>query len=114
MPIYKEIKDNQAHIFIWKYEGEDVLNEELLICSEDLGKVENYHPKKKKEYLMIRQMLQNHLPDHKILYKTIGQPYLFPKDFFISISHSFPFASTSPTRLSIMPSLRNSFRIENK
>jgi 4'-phosphopantetheinyl transferase EntD len=93
MSIYKEIKDNQAHVLIWKYQEEDVLEEKLLICSEDLGKVENYHPKKKKEYLMIRQMLKNNLPDHKILYKTIGQPYLFPKDFFISISHSFPFAS---------------------
>ncbi|WP_124643051.1 4'-phosphopantetheinyl transferase family protein [Amniculibacterium aquaticum] len=93
MPFFKDYNDDQAKILVWKYDETDVFNEKQLIIPEDFEKVINYHPKKKLEYLMIRQMLADTLPNHRILYRTIGQPYLFPKDYFISISHSFPFAS---------------------
>lgn len=93
MPFYKDFSDENASILFWKYEDEDVFDEKKLIESEDFEKVTNYHPKKLKEYLMIREMLKMQLPEHKILYRTEGQPYLFPKDYFISITHSFPFAS---------------------
>lgn len=93
MPFYQDFTDENATILFWKYDENDSFNQEELIESDKTSKIENYHPKKLLEYLMIRQMLKMQLPHHKILYKTIGQPYLFPKDFYISITHSFPFAS---------------------
>ena len=93
MPFYKDFNDIQAKILLWKYDESDVFDEKLLVNKGDAEKVKHYHPKKKLEYLMIRQMLHQVLPNHQIKYRTIGQPYLFPKDAFISISHSFPYAS---------------------
>lgn len=118
MPFYQDFSDENATIFFWKYDDEDYFNDEELIEPENYQKVENYHPKKLKEYLMIRKMLKMQLPEHKILYKTIGQPYLSPKDFFISITHSFPYASLAISKKrvgidieKIMPKI---LRIKNK
>lgn len=93
MPFYQDFTNENATILFWKYAENDFFDHDQLIETENLEKVEKYHPKKLLEYLMIRKMLKMLLPEHKILYKTIGQPYLFPKDAFISITHSFPFAS---------------------
>ena len=93
MPFYKDFTDENASILFWKYDETDQFENAELIEPENTEKVAQYHPKKLIEYLMIRKMLKMQLPEHKILYKTIGQPYLFPKDYFISITHSFPFAS---------------------
>ena len=92
MPLYHDFTDENARILFWKYDDEDQFSEDL-VDDEDAERVAYFHPKKKKEYLMIRKMLNSLLPEHKILYKTIGQPYLWPTDYFISITHSFPFAS---------------------
>lgn len=93
MPFNHDYSDENAVILFWKYSEEDNFDADELVEPENLEKVKDYHPKKLIEHLMIRKMLKMVLPDHKILYKTIGQPYLFPKDAFISITHSFPFAS---------------------
>ncbi len=93
MPFYQDFTNQNATILFWKYDEQDRFNHEELIEAENFGKVENYHPKKLQEYLMIRRLLKMLKPGHKILYKTIGQPYLFPKDAFISITHSYPFAA---------------------
>lgn len=93
MPFFKDYTTTDSTILFWKYSNKDTFNSELLIEQENREKVENFHPKKRIEYLMIRQMLKSVFPDHKILYKSIGQPYLFPKDAFISITHSYPFAA---------------------
>ncbi|QFG52629.1 4'-phosphopantetheinyl transferase family protein [Chryseobacterium sp.] len=93
MPFYQDLTDKNASILFWKYNDDDAFDHKALIEPENFAKVEHYHPKKLIEYLMVRQMLKMLKPDHKILYKTIGQPYLFPKDAFISISHSYPFAA---------------------
>lgn len=93
MPLYKEFRNEQDSILLWKYTDEDHLDITELADEDDNGKIENYHPKKLLEYLMIRKMLKIELPFHKIAYKSIGEPYLVPNDFFISISHSFPYAS---------------------
>lgn len=93
MPFYQDFTDQNATILFWKHDGSDHFDHDELIEPENLEKVNNYHPKKLQEYLMIRKMLKMLMPEHKILYKTIGQPYLFPKDAFISITHSYPFAS---------------------
>lgn len=42
---------------------------------------------------MVRKMLKVLLPNHKILYRDNGEPYLFPQDHHISISHSYPLAA---------------------
>lgn len=93
MPFYKDFTDENATILFWKDDEVDFFDENALIEPEDFEKVKNYHPKKLREYLMIRKLLKMQLPEHKILYKTIGQPYLSPKDQFISITHSYPFAA---------------------
>lgn len=93
MPFFKDFTTSSAQILFWKFGEEDHFDLELLIEPENREKVLAYHPSKLKEYLMIRQMLKSTHPSHKILYKTIGQPYLSPKDYFISITHSFPFAA---------------------
>jgi len=118
MPFYQDFSDENATIFFWKYDDSDCFNDEELIEPENFKKVENYHPKKLKEYLMIRQMLKMQLPNHKILYKTIGQPYLSPKDFFISITHSFPYASLAISKkrvgIDIEKVMDKILRIKNK
>ena len=98
MPFYQDFSNEAATILFWKYDENDEFDKEKLIEHENLERVEQYHPKKLAEYLMIRQLLKMQLPMHKILYKTIGQPHLFPKDYFISITHSFPFAAFAFSR----------------
>lgn len=93
MPLYKDFSGANARILFWKFsEGDRFIHEELIL-PEDSVKIQNYHPKKLLEYLMVRQMLKIALPQHKILYKAIGQPYLEPRTAFVSITHSFPFAA---------------------
>jgi len=98
MPFYQDFTDENATILFWKYDTEDEFNNWELIQPEDYQKVENYHPKKLTEYLMIRKLLKMAMPEHKILYQSIGKPYLYPKDAFISITHSFPFASIAVSK----------------
>ncbi|AZI23109.1 4'-phosphopantetheinyl transferase superfamily protein [Chryseobacterium taklimakanense] len=93
MPFYQDFTDENATILFWKYNEHDQFNQWELIQPEDFEKVQNYHPKKMAEYLMIRKLLRMAKPDHKILYQSIGKPYLYPKDDFISITHSYPFAA---------------------
>ena len=93
MPLYKDYNDTLSQILIWKYHESDVFDEKLLISSEEYEKVQRYHSNKKLEYLMIRQMLHQILPKHQIHYRTHGQPFLYPKDAYLSISHSFPYVS---------------------
>ena len=92
MPLYRDFSDDHATIHLWKYEDEDHLNAEKLLEKEDFEKVKGYHPTKLKEYLLVRKILKSILPNHKILYDE-RTPYLFPNDFEISITHSFPFAA---------------------
>jgi 4'-phosphopantetheinyl transferase len=92
MPLYKDFSNAHATILLWEYDEAEILDPEILIEPENREKVEKYLPNKLAEYLMIRKMLKNNLPNHKILYKSIGQPYLMPKDAYISITHSFPLA----------------------
>ena len=93
MPLFKDFSNDHATILIWNYDETEEFDHQKLIEAENRERVERFLPSKLAEYLMIRTMLKNTLPDHKILYKTIGQPYLFPKDAFISITHTFPLAA---------------------
>ena len=92
MPFYKEEKHTNTTLLFWKYSENDTFDIQQLIQKEDLEKIKNYPPKKLQEYLMIRQMLHNKSPNHKILYNDNGEPFLLPHDMEISITHSFPFA----------------------
>lgn len=92
MPIYKEIKNKKETVLIWKYDENDDLEASVYLDKETIEKIRDYHPKKRKEVLMIRKMLAEILPKHHLSYYENGEPYLLPKNKNISISHSFPFA----------------------
>lgn len=93
MPLYQNFSDNKAVVWVWKYDESEELNPQELLEPENYEKVTHYHPKKIAEVLMVRKMLKQLLPEHKILYKENGEPYLMPADKEISISHSFPLAA---------------------
>ena len=93
MPHYKDLSDDVTKILIWEFDENEELNPDELLESENQHKILGYHPHKIAEVLMIRKMLKTVLPDHKILYRENGEPYLFPQDFHISISHSYPLAA---------------------
>ncbi len=90
MPFYRDFITPETSVLFWKYEENDDLPESL-IGEADSEKILNYHPKKLLEYLMIRKLLRQIKPNHQIKYKKAGQPFLFPADSYISVSHSFPF-----------------------
>ena len=92
MPLYKNLSDDVAQILIWEFDENEELDSELLLEPENQTKILGYHPNKISEFLMVRKMLKVLLPNHKILYRDTGEPYLFPQDFHISISHSYPLA----------------------
>jgi len=92
MPLYKDFSDDVAQILIWKYDENEELDSEALLEPENQAKILGYHKNKIAEFLMVRKMLKVLLPKHKILYRDNGEPYLFPQDFHISISHSYPVA----------------------
>lgn len=92
MPFYKEIIIDGTQVLFWKYKEGDVFDEDFLLEEENKENIKKYHQKKKIENLMIRRMLKEVLPQHKILHKTDGEPYFAPNDKELSISHSFPFA----------------------
>lgn len=92
MPLYRDFSDDAATIHLWKYEETDELDPEVLLEKENFEKVKNYHPTKLKELLLVRKILKSVLPDHKILYNG-REPFLSPRDFEISITHSFPYAA---------------------
>lgn len=101
MPLYKDFSDDVASILIWEFDENEELNPELLLESENQHKILGYHPNKIAEVLMVRKMLKSLLPNHKILYKENGEPYLFPGDLFISVSHSFPLAALAISKKKI-------------
>ena len=97
MPLYRDFSDDNATILLWKYDEQEDLNPELLLEKENLEKVKDYHPTKLKETLLIRKVLKSILPNHQILYEG-RQPYLWPKDYEISVTHSFPFAALAVSK----------------
>ena len=92
MPLYRDFSDHNATILLWKYDENEELDPKTLLEEENYEKVKDYHPTKLKELLLVRKILKSILPEHKILYNG-REPYLEPRDFEISITHSFPFAA---------------------
>ncbi|GGG53700.1 4'-phosphopantetheinyl transferase family protein [Epilithonimonas arachidiradicis] len=90
MPFYKDLSDDVAKVLMWEYDENEVLDSNELLEPENQHKILGYHPNKIAEVLMVRKLLKTVLPNHKILYRENGEPYLFPQDFHISISHSYP------------------------
>lgn len=91
MPLYRDFSDSQATILLWKYDEEEELDAQFLLEKENYDRIKEYHPTKLKEVLLVRKILKSVLPDYKILYDD-RTPYLFPRDYEISVSHSFPYA----------------------
>lgn len=92
MPLYQDFSNIKAKILLWKYEESENFDPEKLLEPENFDRISEYHPKKLVETLMVRQILKDELPDHKILYEN-RQPFLQPKSYHISITNSFPFAA---------------------
>lgn len=92
MPIYKDFSNIKARILLWKYEEGDAFDAKILLEPENSDRIAGYHPKKLLETLMVRKILHDQLPGHKILYHN-RQPFLEPRDFEISITNSFPYAA---------------------
>ena len=117
MPLYRDFSDDNATILLWKYDEQEDLNPELLLEKENLEKVKDYHPTKLKETLLIRKVLKSILPNHQILYEG-RQPYLWPKDYEISVTHSFPFAALAVSKnkvgIDIEPFNKKIERIQHK
>lgn len=98
MPIYKEFVEDGANVSVWKYDLADNLDAGTLLEPENLERFSAYSEKKLLEALMVRQMLQLKLPGCKILYTAENEPYLEPKNFEISISHSYPYAALAVSK----------------
>ena len=117
MPLHRDFSDQNATILLWKYDENEELNEEFLLEKEDYEKIKDYHPTKLKEHLLVRKILKSVLPHHKILYKE-REPFLYPKDFEISITHSFPFAALAISKnkvgIDIEPFNQKILRIKDK
>ena len=117
MPLYRDFSDDQATILLWKYDEDEELNPEFLLEKENIDRVKDYHPIKLKELLLIRKILKSVLPDHKILYNE-RIPYLSPRDFEISVTHSFPFAALAVSKnkvgIDIEPFNQKIKRIQHK
>lgn len=90
MPLIKTINEQFYRIFIWEFQDSET--DYLLEFWEETDKNKAYAFSKKMEYCMIRALLKQELPEHKIAYKPDSSPYLIPNKHFISISHSFPYA----------------------
>lgn len=101
MPLYKDFSDDKAAILLWKFDENEELDPDFLLEKENQHKILGYHPNKVAEVLMVRKMLKQILPQHKILYRDNGEPYLFPQDFHISVSHSFPLAALAISKKKI-------------
>lgn len=100
MPLYKDFSNIKAQVYLWKFDEGEILNSEELLETENYEKVSNYHPKKLLETLMVRKILHEKLPGYKILYDG-RRPYLFPRDFEISITNSFPYAAIAISKQKI-------------
>lgn len=92
MPLYRDFSNDTATILLWKYDEQEELDPSKLLEKENFEKIKDYHPTKVKELLLVRKILKSVLPDHQILYKE-REPYLFPQDYEISVTHSFPYAA---------------------
>ena len=102
MPLYRDFSDERATILVWKYDVNDNLAPEYILTKEERKKVEEYHPIKRLEFLMVRKLLKTVLPDAQIDYDG-RQPFVVGKNIEISITHSFPYAAIglSPKKIGI-------------
>ncbi|MEC5395528.1 4'-phosphopantetheinyl transferase family protein [Bergeyella sp. RCAD1439] len=93
MPLHQKIETAHTTILFWEYDAGESALDEGLVYPDEREKIEAYAPKKKAEFLMVRRMLRLLKPGCRILYRGLGQPYLWPKEAFVSITHSFPLAA---------------------
>lgn len=95
MPLYQTLDCKNTHISIWKHEKDDFFDEKNIMTIEEIEKSQSLSPKKRWEYIMIRQLLHLYSPNSRIEYKENGEPFLDNDVRYISISHSYPFAVLS-------------------
>ncbi|WP_226064335.1 4'-phosphopantetheinyl transferase family protein [Kaistella polysaccharea] len=117
MPLYRDFSDDKATILLWKFDETENLDPNILLEKENFEKVKDYHPIKLKELLLVRKILKSILPDHQILYKN-REPFLSPRDYEISVTHSFPYAALAISKnkigIDIEPFNSKIVRIQHK
>lgn len=117
MPLYRDFSDDKATILLWKFDETENLDPKILLEKENFEKVKDYHPIKLKELLLVRKILKSILPDHQILYKN-REPFLSPRDYEISVTHSFPYAALAISKnkigIDIEPFNSKIVRIQHK
>ena len=93
MPLYKQFKDQEAHILIWKVE--ESVDELLALFETDTTTLQKeceslFHGEaRQKEWLTVRLMISKFIgAGTAICYLSNGQPYLMNSSRKISISHT--------------------------
>ena len=97
MPLYRDFSDKDARILVWKYDETEILDEEKILTEEERARIEDYHPIKRLEFLMVRNLLKIIRPQDTIQYEG-RQPFLKSGLAEISITHSFPYAAVGISR----------------
>lgn len=116
MPLYRKFSHGEACVWVWKYEENEFLEE---AGYKEMGNdCQVVHPTKLAEKRMVRHILNEYLPGHKLLYVDNGEPYLEPKTVRISISHTFPYvavaSSQRPVGIDLEKAREKINRIEHK
>ena len=111
------------HLFVAKIDDYDLidLEKKLLPCllPSDKKKYSSFISyKRKKEWLLVRYLLNSYIGTVKIIYKSNGQPSLVDRKNFISISHSKDYViiclSTKPCAIDVDSVNRNYNKIIKK
>jgi 4'-phosphopantetheinyl transferase len=91
MPLHQHITDSNSHIYIWKYLAQE--QEFIEQWAQAKPQFLAYKNTKRVEKILADYLITKYCPEHQLLYKSNGQPYLEPQNLHISISHSYPFVA---------------------
>lgn len=82
--------DSGVHLMIWKDEESlDFFLQKTNLNQQELELLDKYNVERRKKDLVIaRHLLQQHIPEAEVVYHPSGKPYLKNKEAEISISHS--------------------------
>lgn len=100
MPFYGDFSVENATVVLYRLGEAEVPDEKILSAAERIRTAE-FHPKKKAEFIAVRQLLNEVMPGHTIAYEATGAPVLADTGVKISITHSYPFAGIALSQTAI-------------
>lgn len=92
MPILQPFSGEGWEIFLWRHEAGETF-EDIALTAEETFRAEQYAPKKRLEFLMVRALLKAQKLGGQLRYHTTGRPFLAEDSRHISITHAYPFAA---------------------